>query len=231
MTNFKLLVFLILLTEVVSEKAIEESEEDEPIGQCGRYDVCNIVYKPVYGKNEVEKLCLCPNNTFCPATHGNDHRSLPVNVRTQMKFCYAIEELLSELPACEEGREALKVGKLFYINQVLNKTTTLLCGCNKNPVYWKYNATDAETVPHYSKLLQTYDYYECADLKRCNTNDFCGLARTDFGFLFQRCTCNYTDKCRYYVEESEIVEDVQELFYDELFYKAHCLRDESFTDW
>lgn len=229
--KLKYLIILMILEEVVNGSAVLENKQENTIGTCERFDVCNIVHRPYFGKFAVEKLCLCPENTFCPATFGNDSRSLLVNSRTQMKFCHPVQELLSELPECEEGKESLEIMKFYFINEVKNISTKLLCNCDKHPVYWKHHSRLGEAVPENDKLFKTFDYFECAPLRKCNTNEFCGLARTDYGFIFQRCTCNMSDDCRYYVEETDIEENVEELFYNELFWKAHCLRKESVTDW
>lgn len=219
------------ICNIVYGHELSENSGEEFVEICGRYDVCSIVYKPYFGKNVVEKLCVCPEKTFCPATYDNDNRSLSINPRTQMKFCEPVKELISELPECLIGGKALEIKKFYYINQIKNMSTKLLCGCNKHPVYWRHHSREGQAVPENEKLFKAFDYFECADLRKCNTDEFCGLARTDYGFIFQRCTCNYTDDCRYYVEETDIEENVEELFYNELFYKAHCLSKETTVDW
>ena len=71
-----------------------------------------------------------------------------------------------------------------------------------------------------------------SELKKCDTNEFCGFARLDYGFLFQRCTCDTVHDCRYFPEESEVEEDIEsELFYNGLMYKSRCIKNETFEHW
>lgn len=70
------------------------------------------------------------------------------------------------------------------------------------------------------------------ELRKCSSREFCGFARLDFGFVFQRCTCDTVHDCRYFPEETEVEEDVEsELFYNGLMYKSHCIWNETFEHW
>ncbi|XP_070494791.1 U-scoloptoxin(11)-Sm5a-like [Chironomus tepperi] len=231
MGNLKYLIFLIFFCNIVCGHELKEKSDNGSVKICGQFDVCNIVYKPYFANNVVETLCKCPEGGYCSPTYDNDNRSLPINPRTQMKFCEPVHELISKLPECEVGGKALEITKFYYINQIKNISTKLLCGCDKNPVYWRHHSREGQAVPENEKLFKAFDYFECSDLRQCNTDEFCGLARSDYGFIFQRCTCNYTDDCRYYVEETDMEENIEELFYNDLFYKAHCLRKETAVDW
>jgi hypothetical protein len=71
-----------------------------------------------------------------------------------------------------------------------------------------------------------------SELQKCNTGEFCGFARSDLGFVFQRCTCDTVHNCKYFPEDSDIEEDIEsELFYNGLMYRSHCLRNEDFDHW
>lgn len=143
-------------------KRIEESD----VETCGRFDICNIVHKPHWGINSVEKLCRCPEGSFCPATFSNDDKqSLPVNPRTQMKFCTPIDQLYADLQPCEPGEIAIHVSKLYNVTQldkVLNASSTLQCSCeNINPIYWKYNSRYGKSLNENGTLFNIVDNFEC----------------------------------------------------------------------
>lgn len=218
---------------ILSISASLSGSEDQNLTQCEKFDVCNVVSYPYFGKYTVEKLCSCPGKIFCPATFSEegDDKSISVNARTQMKFCDNITELFAELPECDEEKTSLVVNTMFNINEVANITAKMTCQCNKKPVYWKHIMRSGQPIEGNDNLFQATDHYECSELKKCETNDFCGLARTDYGFIFQRCTCSKHDQCRYYVEESEIEQEIEELFYNYSFYKSYCLRNENSEIW
>lgn len=230
----KTFIIAITVCTLVNGNLFLKNREENEIGQCEKFDICNVVYRPHWGKNIVERLCTCPNSTHsdCPADFSReDGQSLLINARTQIKFCSPLEELYSELPECVQNEPAIKKTTYYYVDQIRNITAQILCACNKDPIYWKYHSRDGFPVKEDEKVFLYYDFYECTNLRRCETNEFCGFARTDYGFVFQRCTCKFEDDCKYYVEESEIEENIEELFYSELMYKSHCLRDESSLNW
>lgn len=227
------IISLILSLNLINaDKVPTFKDEDQELIECEKFDVCNIVTFPYFGKYNVEKLCICPEGTFCPATFSkDDDHSISINVRTQMKFCNKVEDLFVELPECEVDKVALVVDTLFYVNKIANISAKLTCQCNKNHIYWKHIMRSGVPIETDEKLFQAIDHFECSELTKCETNDFCGLARTDYGFIFQRCTCPSSDQCRYYVEESEIELDIEELFYNYSFYKSYCMRNENSEIW
>lgn len=224
-------LLLIIFITCVSTNDIVKYSDDNDLIECEKYDVCNVVTFPYFGKYIVEKFCNCPNGTFCPATFSKegDGQSLAVNVRTQMKFCTKIVDLFEELPECEMDQPALIINTKLNLTIVTSVVPKLTCKCDKNPVYWKHILRSG--LPITDKLFLQSDHYECTSLSKCETNDFCGLARTDYGFVFQRCTCANYDTCRYYVEDEDIEEDIEELFYNQHFYKSKCLRNENSNFW
>lgn len=233
MKFLEILGFLSILIGFVSGNFILNVTEEEVEEKfCGQYQVCNLVHLPHFGDSEVQKFCNCPQDSYCPTSFSvSDGYSIPINVRTQMKFCRKVEEVFNELPECEEDQPALVVRELFEINKMLNIFAELKCKCDKNPVYWKHVYRTGNPVNTNEKLFEAIDHYECRELTQCETNDFCGLARTDHGFIFQRCTCSEHDRCQFYVEDEEIVEDIEELFYNDLFYKSYCMRKAKSNVW
>lgn len=231
--------FLLILANLVYGNlnlSITSEEPEEKI--CGKHQVCNLVYS-AFDQSEVEKFCHCPQKPFCPTTFDlSDGYSLSVNRRTQMKFCTKVEDMFKEMENCETGKPSLQVRKMYEINKIIDTKAELKCKCNKNPIYWTHTMRSGEANSLNEKMFEAIDDYECTALPKCETNDFCGLARTDFGFIFQRCTCSQHDTCQFYVEDSElendplgIIEGVEELFYSDLFYKSYCIRKESSKVW
>lgn len=233
MKFLKISLFLIISSSFVSGNFNLNSTDDEMEETfCGEFQVCNLVHHPHFGYSEVEKFCDCPKDSYCPTAFSvSDGYSIPINVRTQMKFCTKVDEIFKKLPDCEENQPALVIREMFEINKMLNTVAELTCKCDKNPVYWKHSYRTGNPINSNEKLFEAVDHYECKELTQCETNDFCGLARTDYGFIFQRCTCSEHDRCRFYVEDSEIVEDIEELFYNDLFYKSYCMRKANSNVW
>lgn len=226
-------LLLIFTSFVTGNLSLNTSKDEAVDATCSSYQVCNLVHNTHFDDNfVVEKLCDCPKNSYCPISFSrSDGQSISVNARTQMKFCTKIEDIFKDLPECQENNTALIVREMFEINKMLNIVAELTCKCDKKPVYWRHIYRSGNPVNSNEKLFEAIDHYECRELEQCETNDFCGLARTDYGFIFQRCTCNEHDRCRFYVEDSEIVEEVEELFYNELFFKSYCMRKAKSKVW
>lgn len=55
----------------------------------------------------------------------------------------------------------------------------------------------------------------------CETEDFCGYARTDLFSIYYRCTCPSGNLC---IFKNKTVFDVQELLYTGPAYKAYCYK-------
>lgn len=140
--------------------------EDSDAAICGKFDICNLVHNPTWGINAVEKLCKCPEGTFCPATFSpNDGWSLPVNTRTQMKFCSPIQQLQTQLEPCEKEDIAIELRTLFHVDQVKNITATMLCSCEHgSPIYWKYNSREGKDVVEDEKYSEIIDSFQCSGL-------------------------------------------------------------------
>lgn len=228
----KIFLVLSVSTSVFGASYVKLSDISST-GKCDKFDICNVVHRPYWSKNNVEKLCICPEGTFCPATFSQaDQFSLLINSRTQMKFCSPVSTLFAELTPCNESMPALEIKSTFNSTVLSNVSAKLLCACETKPVYWQYHSR-SQKIFHKddSRAYDIYDRYTCNELKKCETNEFCGFARSDYGFIFQRCTCASFDDCRYHVEESDIEDNIEELFYNELLYKAHCLRNSTFDDY
>lgn len=223
---------LISVTLVSGDLSLNSTSDETDVKFCEKFQVCNLVHNPYFGNSEVEKFCNCPKETFCPTTFDRyDNKSIPVNGRSQMKFCTKVEEIFKELPECEKDQPSLIIRKMYEITKLINTTAELTCKCNKNYVYWNHIMRAGSPIIADEKLFMEIDHFECRELPECETNDFCGLARIDYGFIFQRCTCSQYDKCRFYVEDSEIEEQIEELFYNDLFYKSYCMRKENMNVW
>jgi protein giant-lens (argos) len=229
--------------------------EDSDVAICSQFDICNLVHNHYWGMNSVEKLCKCPEGTHCPATFSpNDGWSLAVNVRTQMKFCSPIVQLESQLEECGEQEVAIRVRTLYHIDQVKNVSASILCNCEKEgPIYWRYHSRHGKNVEDDEKLFEVVDNFQCSgetemkvfsirklnflisfplELSKCNEEEFCGFSRLDYGFLYQRCTCDAIHDCRFVAESSEVEEDIEsELFYNGLMFKSKCMKNESFEHW
>jgi hypothetical protein len=130
---------------------------------CETFDVCNIVHNHYWGLTEIEKICKCPEGTHCPATFDSyDNRSLPVNIRTQMKFCKPLAELKFQLLDCGEDDAAISVSTMYYVDQVKNKSASLLCNCKYDqPIYWKYHSRFGKIVEEDEKLTEFIDNFQC----------------------------------------------------------------------
>lgn len=138
--------------------------EDSEVAICSPFDICNLVHNPTWGINSVEKLCKCPEGTFCPATFSKiDGRSLAVNVRTQMKFCSSVHELEAELETCIDDEVAIRVKTVYHIDQVKNVSASLLCNCEyEGPTYWKYHSRVGKAVIDDEKLFEVVDNFKCS---------------------------------------------------------------------
>jgi hypothetical protein len=145
--------------------------EDSDVTVCEKFDICNLVHNPYWGTNSVEKLCKCPEGTFCPATFTpNDGWSLPVNVRTQMKFCSPIAQLQSQLEPCEDEDIAITVKTFFHIDQVKNVSANILCSCERDvPTYWKYHSRAGRNVVEDEKLFEVVDNFQCSGMEIIST--------------------------------------------------------------
>jgi protein giant-lens (argos) len=243
-----LVVVLAVFGIVAGDFGLRRSEDNE-VAVCGNFDVCNIVYNPYWGSQKVEKICQCPKG-FCPATFEDDNQSLAINVRTQMKFCQPVADLRMDLNDCGEDDDAINVRTIYYIDQVKNVSASLLCNDNhKGPIYWRFHSRLGKIVENDEKLFEIVDNFQSTGeggiakfpfessscflpaLPQCQENEFCGFARLDYGFVYQRCSCDPYHDCRFLVDSSEVEEDIEsEIFYSGLMYKSRCLRNDKYED-
>lgn len=143
------------------EVNVRRNESD--IVACGEFNVCNLVYNPYWSINRVEKLCKCADGVFCPAIYTqNDPRSLPVNSRTQMKFCSSVSEIKKELPDCTSDSIAITVKTVYFMDQVKNVSAEVMCTCNLKPVYWMYHSRFGKGIPEDETLFEITDNYKCS---------------------------------------------------------------------
>lgn len=156
--------FLAVLSTAVTADLFSRRAEEFEESICGQSDICNIVVNPKWGLNSVEKMCKCPEGTFCPTNFSpNDGTSLLVNTRTQMKFCRPLYEIQSELEMCAPDEVAIRVKTVYLVDKVLNVSASLLCSCNQDrPIYWKYHSRSGQFVEEDQKLFEVYDNFQCS---------------------------------------------------------------------
>lgn len=63
---------------------------------------------------------------------------------------------------------------------------------------------------------------KCAARPRCDAGQFCGFARSDIGFVFQRCSCYIGHDCVTNGLDELFPHTVNELFYNDTVYPARC---------
>lgn len=163
-------LILIAASQVACDLYLRRTEDSE-VAICEQFDVCNLVHNPLWGINSVEKLCKCREGHFCPTNFSpNDGRSLPVNARTQMKFCSPVSELQAKLEMCNETEIAIKVKTLYYIDLVQNVSASILCNCNHHGHnYWKYHSRTGKAMPEDDKLFEIFDNFQCSGLSHNNS--------------------------------------------------------------
>lgn len=157
-------LFTITWLSLVSGDVYLRRSEDSEVAVCSEFDICNLVHNPFWGINSVEKLCKCPEGTFCPATFSlTDGASLSVNRRTQMKFCSPIDHLQSKLETCDDDEVAIRLRTVYHIDQVKNVSARILCNCDYDgPTYWKYHSRVGKVVADDEKLFEVVDNFQCS---------------------------------------------------------------------
>lgn len=157
------LLFTLAFSIVYGDIYLRRTEENDEV-ICSHFDICNLVHNPRWGINSVQKLCKCPEGTFCSATFApNDGFSLPVNFRTQMKFCSPLSNLEAELEMCDEDDVAIKVRTVYQIDQVMNVSASIMCNCNFNgPTYWRYHSRLGKSVLSDDRLFEVVDNFQCS---------------------------------------------------------------------
>jgi hypothetical protein len=159
----KLLFVFFLIAKVSCDSSLARAE-DSDVAICGELDICSIVHKPYWGINQVEKFCKCPEGSYCRAKFSNDdEHSLPVNDRTQMKFCSKIIDLEEKIPKCEAGEPAIKIKTVYLIDQVKNVSASWNCNCDSDgPNYWAYKSRVGRIITDDEKLFEVVDNFECS---------------------------------------------------------------------
>lgn len=164
MHNLAIYLIFVAFSAITSADLFLRRAEEFEESFCGQSDICNLVHNPRWGLNSVEKLCKCPEGTFCPTNFSpNDGTSLLVNARTQMKFCTPLYEIQSDLEMCIAGSVALRVKTMYLVDVVLNVSASLLCSCSQDgPIYWKYHSRSGQFVEEDQKLFEVYDNFQCS---------------------------------------------------------------------
>ncbi|XP_059615262.1 kappa-scoloptoxin(11)-Ss1a-like [Phlebotomus argentipes] len=206
MMGIKTNILLILL--VISAQGQEEV--------CERNRVCSIVHNRFWLPNKHEKVCKCPGKP-CPVVYSKDSNFLAVNTRSQMHFC---EPLSSDLPPCDSSSISLSITQKILSNLRMQQQIELHCKC-EGKKYWKY-FSHMERHSEETQDRTITDNFQCVELKRCSAGQFCGFARTDYGFVYHRCSCPQHYRCMFDPGSLEVFDGVQELFYNGTAYEAHC---------
>lgn len=164
-SRINFLILLAIASTVTCNSSLFHSGISD-VAICDKFDICNIVHNPHWEKNSIEKLCHCPGDSCSAIFSTNDGFSLPINARSQMKFCTPIEELRNDLGVCEDDDTALKISSFYHIDQVKNVSASLLCSCEQNgPIYWKYLSREGKIVEKDEKLFEIIDSFQCSGEK------------------------------------------------------------------
>ncbi|XP_063700903.1 uncharacterized protein LOC134831171 [Culicoides brevitarsis] len=194
--------------------------------ECDKYAVCNILYDRHWMPDLIENICTCPQGSVCPTMYADpiDEYAMQINSRTQIKFC----EPIDKLKKCKRNELAITTKKILYLDHLRSAKAVLHCACDDFSSYWKFNQSYGDYLDNDKALIEIFDDYQCTELKKCEPREFCGYARSDFGFIFHRCSCPLYHKCGYDVEDEDDNADVIELFYNGLGYRARCIPTEEF---
>lgn len=178
--------------------------------------------------DSVEKMCECPDEQPCPTMYAKqlDEYSVQLNSRTQIKLCEPINESLRK---CTADQLVVTKKRVYHLDELMSEKTILHCTCDERS-YWRFNHSYGDYLDQDKALIEISEDWICSGLRRCNTREFCGFARSDYGFIYLRCSCPMFHKCGYDPDDDEKDgEDVvQELFYSGLGYKARCIPTEEF---
>jgi hypothetical protein len=160
------LIFALLFSSVSGDLYLRRKEDSE-VAICGQAEICNLVHKPYFGSTLlVDKFCHCPENDknfTCPADFLlNDGYSLPVNQRTQMKFCTPIAQLQLELDECDDEEVAIQVETTFILGSAKNVSAKMLCSCEpERPIYWEFHSRDGKYFKSDEKLFISIYNFKC----------------------------------------------------------------------
>jgi len=190
------------------------SERD--LGICEQYSVCNIVHLRFWFPNQVERLCKCPNRGECPWKWNSDNnQTMPLNNRSQLKFCKPI----NELPDCtKKSGESISIVKNKEDNNVQIKTK-VHCNCPYHTNWVLSYHEQREQHNETTNISYIKDSFTCKKLEDCNTGEFCGHIRTDYYSTYTKCTCPYGHLC---LHEDRQESDAYEMFFYGKSYRAEC---------
>ncbi|GAB0089627.1 U-scoloptoxin(11)-Sm6a [Sergentomyia squamirostris] len=199
----KLLILILLVNLIEGQEEI-----------CEKNSVCGIVHNRFWLPNKHESFCKCSGKP-CPVVFSQDGNFLPINTRSQMRFCEPLE-----LKQCDSGNVSLSIEQRLLPNQKIEHEVRIHCKCSGHK-YWKY-FSHAEKHSEDTQVKVIVDTFQCIDLRRCSADQFCGFARSDYGFVYHRCTCPEHYKCIFDPGSPDLFDGVQELFYNGTAYEAHC---------
>jgi len=192
-----------------------QSKSERDLSICEQYSVCNIVHHRFWFPNQVERLCKCPNREECPWKWNIDNYTMPLDNRSQLKFCKPI----NELPDCTtKSGESITIIKSKEDNNVQIKAK-VNCNC---PHHTNWVLTSHEQTLHHNKTTDiswVKDEFKCKKLNDCNAGEFCGHIRTDYYSTYSKCTCPYGFLC---VHKDRQEGTAYEMFFHGNSYRAEC---------
>lgn len=193
-----------------------QAKSERDLGICEQHSVCNIVHHRFWFPNQVERLCKCPNREECPWKWStNDDLSMPLDNRSQLKFCKPI----NELPDCTmKSDKSITIKKTREDNNVQIKAK-VHCNCPRHTTWALIKHEQKDQHNETTDISYVEDLFKCKKLMDCNTGEFCGFIRTDYYSTYTKCTCPYGHLCLHKDRQESITYEM--LFYG-TSYRAEC---------
>ncbi|XP_049862515.1 U-scoloptoxin(11)-Sm2a-like [Schistocerca gregaria] len=198
----------------ISYRGNSRSERSLPI--CELNVACNIVHKRFWFPIKVERLCRCHNTFQCSQQWSQipDNYTMMLSNRSQLKFCNNISELqkcTTDEPAIQLQSVTATIPRGRSKKPLVQTKAVVKCNCPMGR-YWKRINAEADNET-------STTVYQCADAKKCETNEICGYARADMYSIYYQCSCPAGNLCLF-VDYNTY--NVTELFYSGAAYQALC---------
>ncbi|XP_054288282.1 uncharacterized protein LOC129003953 [Macrosteles quadrilineatus] len=187
---------------------------DWELPECGTHSVCGVMRLRFWQSPTIYRLCRCVQGDECPWRWGNstDQYSMPLDNRSQLKFCQRV----TELGQCSDKRSGM-VESSHYEGDVHNLTTDALCHCHW-PAYWQLHRHYYRNL--HNGTIDNINYFRCAKMGKCRVNEFCGHIVADTFSTYQRCSCPVGSLC---LNRDRTIRNATELMYSGPTYRAYCL--------
>ncbi|XP_037043623.1 uncharacterized protein LOC119079672 [Bradysia coprophila] len=180
--------------------------------RCDLSEVCNVIHNRYWLPNLIEKQCMCPANTICPSTYSKREKpfTMSINSRTQMQLCRPTNA--SPIQMCLDQ-------ELSVLQKRTSKRieTKIICRCSRRSF-----------LKFYAKVTNRRDKsitfkYRCVGMPPCHSDQLCGYARSDLGFVYQRCTCREGYNCVTKSSADTLNGKMHQLFYNGTVYPSYCV--------